>query len=257
MERVDGYAAIRDYAVIGDGRTCALVAQDGAIDWLCLPNLDSPSTFARLLDEKRGGAFELSPDEPFETEQVYVKGTNVLQTTFRTPSGTARVTDAMTLTDVSTISPMREIVRRIEGLEGRVRMVWQIRPRFVYGRHETKLGRRAGRPFFFAGKDAIAVNVWDAGEIEFREVAVGGEFELEPGRSALITLAGSYKEPAVLPGRDDTEQRFDRTERFWKEWSGRARYDGRWRDQVVRSALVLKLLVFAPSGAIVAAPTTS
>jgi pentatricopeptide repeat protein len=257
MQRVDGYAPIRDYAVIGDGRTCALVARDGAIDWLCLPNVDSPSTFARLLDAERGGAFELCPVEPFEAEQRYVDGTNVLETTFRTASGSARVTDMMTLTAVASISPMREVVRRVEGLEGRLRLRWEVTPRFVYGEHAGKLGRRSGRPFFSAGKAALAVNAWDAGEIEFGRASVGGDFEVEPGRRALVSLAAAYKEPAVLPGRDDTERRSDRTERFWKEWSGRARYDGRWREQVIRSALALKLLVFAPSGAIVAAPTAS
>src|SRR6266540_495717 len=257
MERVDGYAAIRDYAVIGDGRTCALVARDGAIDWLCLPNVDSPSTFARLLDAERGGAFELSPVEPFEEEQAYLDGTNVLQTTFRTASGTVRVTDAMTLTDVVSIAPMREIVRKVEALEGRVRIRWQVTPRFGYGRRETKVGRRSGRPFLFAGRDAIAVSAWDAGTIGLGDRAVGSEFELDPGQDALISLAATYKEPAVLSGRDDVERRLNRTERFWKEWGGRARYDGRWREQVVRSALMLKLLVFAPSGAIVAAPTAS
>ena len=257
MERVDGYAAIRDYALIGDGRTCALVARDGSIDWLCLPNVDSPSTFARLLDADRGGAFELSPVERFEAEQEYAGPTNILETTFRTASGTVRVTDAMTLTDETSISPMREVVRKIEGLEGRVRLRWEVSPRFVYGEHAGRLGRRFGRAFFSAGKDALAVSGWGVGEIELRNEAVGGEFELETGDTAMLNLAGSYKEPAVLPGRERVERRLERTERFWREWSGRARYDGRWRDEVIRSALVLKLLVFAPSGAIVAAPTTS
>jgi len=257
VQRVDGYAPIRDYGVIGDGRTCALVARDGAIDWLCLPNVDSPSTFARILDAERGGAFLLCPAEPFETEQSYVEGTNVLRTTFRTASGTARTTDAMTLTDESLISPFREVVRKVEGLEGRVRFTWSVTPRFIYGRREVKLAQRYGRPFFFAGKDGLAVSTWGAGETELRARAVGGEFELGPRENALFSLSAAFKEPVILPGHDDTERRLERAERFWTDWSGRVRYEGPWREQVVRSALVLKLLVFAPSGAIIAAPTTS
>jgi GH15 family glucan-1,4-alpha-glucosidase len=255
--RRDGYAPIRDYALIGDGRTCALVARDGAIDWLCLPNIDSPSTFARLLDAEHGGAFELSPIGPFEAAQRYVEGTNVLQTTFRAGEGSVRVTDAMTLTDTTSISPMREIVRKVEALDGRVRMRWEVTPRFVYGGHETKLAQRSGRPFFCSGKDGLAVSAWGAGDVEFRDRSVGGDFELDTGETALLTLAATYKEPAVLPARARVERRLELTLRFWRDWSARALYDGPWRDEVVRSVLALKLLVFAPSGAIVAAPTTS
>ncbi|MFL5945772.1 MAG: glycoside hydrolase family 15 protein [Gaiellaceae bacterium] len=257
MERVDGYAPIRDYGVIGDGRTCALVACDGAIDWLCLPNIDSPSMFARLVDVERGGACTLAPTERFESQQRYLEGTNVLETTFRTSSGSVRVTDAMTLTDVASLAPLREVVRKVEGLSGRVEMRWEVAPRFLYGRHEAKLGRRSGRPFFSLGKDGLAVSAWNAGEVEFRDGAVGSSFPLETGESALLSLAGTFKEPAVLPGRSDTERRLERTTRFWQAWGARAQYEGRWRDEVVRSALLLKMLVFAPSGAIVAAPTTS
>jgi GH15 family glucan-1,4-alpha-glucosidase len=257
VERVDGYAPIRDYALVGDGRTAALIARDGSVDWLCLPNVDSPTVFARILDAERGGSFRLEPAVPFEAERRYQGGSNVLETTFTTAEGRVRVTDAMTLTDIQRISPMRELVRKVEALAGTVPLRWAFEPRFGYAGRETRIERRAGRWFAHAGADALVLGLCDAGEGTLRGGVVSGELALGEGSSALLSLAGATKEPAVIPGREDSESRLDRTSRYWQEWSGRIEYDGPYRAAVVRSALVLKLLVFAPSGAIVAAPTTS
>jgi GH15 family glucan-1,4-alpha-glucosidase len=254
--RTDGYAPIRDYALIGDGRTTALVARDGAIDWLCLPNIDSPSVFAAILDAERGGTFVVQPAIPFESRQQYVADTNVLETTFVTDRGTVRVTDALTIPD-GALCPMRELARSIEGLAGRVPMRWRFAPRFDYGRARPEPSSRHGVPVATWKTEALAVRSWDAGTPAWHEDEVRAEFEIAEGGRALIALASAYSEPLVLPARSDVETRLQHTIGFWRTWTGAREYVGPWQDMVRRSALALKLLIFAPSGATAAAPTTS
>ncbi|MFF5488651.1 glycoside hydrolase family 15 protein [Streptomyces virginiae] len=255
--RVDGYAELRDYAAIGDGRCVALVARDGAVDWLSWPDLDSPTLFAAVLDQARGGRFLLRPDVPYAGAHRYLPGTNVLETTFTTAGGSVRVTDALTLPDAASLAPGRELVRRIEGLSGSVPMRWSIHPRFGYGARMPLLGRRAGVPVATCGADAVAICAWDAGQPRCTDDAVTARFQAESGTRALIALPYAHQEPLVLPTRAECEARLDRTAATWRQWSEDRTYTGPWRDAVLRSALALKLLVFAPSGAVAAAATCS
>ena len=257
MERTDGYAPIRDYALVGDGRTGALIARDGSVDWLCLPNFDSPSVFARILDAEHGGSFQLEPAVPYETERRYLDDSNVLETTFTTAQGSVRLTDAMTLSDDRAISPMRELVRKAEGMAGTVPLRWSFDPRFGYGGRTTRIVRRSGHWFAESGGDALVLGICDAPDGIYANGVVTGEVALEQGHSALWSLAAAHAEPLVISGRSDAERRLARTAAFWPTWASQIQYEGPWREAVVRSALVQKLLVFAPSGARVAAPTAS
>jgi GH15 family glucan-1,4-alpha-glucosidase len=256
MSRCGGYLPIRDYAAIGDGRTVALVGSDGAVDWLCLPDLDSASVFAALLDSERGGRFALAPSVAYNTTRRYLPETNVLETTFTTPAGIVRVTDAMTL-PLRGLTPYRELVRRVDGVAGEVPMRWLVEPGFAYGSKRQAFNRHGGIPVAAHGSDAVAVLSWDAGRAEIDVASVGGHFRSRAGQSSLLVLSAAHQEPLVLPSRNDVESRLDATAASWRTWAGERSYEGPWREAVLRSALALKLLVFAPSGAIAAAATTS
>ena len=251
-----GYVPIADYAAIGDGRTVALVARDGSIDWLCLPDLDSPSVFAAVLDADRGGRFELGPDAPAQVQRRYLPDSNVLETTFTSANGVVQVTDAMALPN-SDLGPTRELIRRVDGIEGSVPMRWRITPAFGYATVPPRIERRGRIPVALAGRDALAVCSWDAGEPQIDDEAISGRFEARASSSALIALCAAHQEPLVFPAREEVERRLDATTAYWRRWAAQRAYDGPWRDAVIRSALALKLLFHAPSGAIAAAASAS
>src|SRR4051795_1604186 len=159
-----GFAPIAFYAAIGDGRTVALVAADGSVDFMSLPSLHAPTTFAAMLDPERGGRFTLAPTGEFDVARRYVGRTNVLETTYRTGDGVVRVTDALTLQDGGLL-PWVEHARRIEGLDGKVELEWRVEPRFDWGQEPPRIVRRNGVLVASGADVQLAVHSWDAGEV--------------------------------------------------------------------------------------------
>jgi GH15 family glucan-1,4-alpha-glucosidase len=252
--RIDGYAPIRDYAVIGNKRTAALVALDGTIDWFCLPTLAAPSVFGALLDAERGGRFALAPAAPFEVSRRYVPDTNVLETTFFTASGIARVTDALSR-PIARPLLWNQVIRRVDGLSGEVALRWSIEPRFDYGRAAGRPARRQDLPLLVHGRNVLAVQSFGAGEPIEDGVDIRGEFNVRDGDAAVLALGGFCDEPVALSGREHLLASLESSCERWRRWVGSIEYDGPWAGAVRRSALALDLLADDASGAIAAAAT--
>jgi GH15 family glucan-1,4-alpha-glucosidase len=255
----DGPLGAGGYGAIGDGHTCALVGANGSLDWLCMPRFDSPSVFGALLDAEAGGFFRVSPaHNAFDSLQAYDDATNVLQTLFRRDGdGVAVLTDLMPWNG-DPRSSIHEVLRLIEGREGSLEMEIVFDPRFDYGRGETRLS--------LADEGVVAEG--PRGERMTLSVGAGIPFELQPagGARARFTLRNGQRVWVVAswgaprPERIAAFRPFEHlraTRRFWRSWSSRLLYDGPWRHDVQRSALMLKLLQYSPTGAMVAAPTTS
>jgi len=254
--RVDGYLPIEDYAVIGDGRALALVGLDGAVDWMCLPQLDSPSVFAALLDPGSGGHFILQPAIPFTVERRYLERTNVLETTFHTDRGVVVVTDAFTI-DNSQVAPWRELVRKVEGRAGNVPMSWRFEPRLDYGRRTPEIERRGDAVLARDGQLQVALLAWDAGACQLTDGAAFGAFTAAEGAEATLAMVATNDEPLPIPSREELQRRLRETVEVWRSWVSRHTYEGPWRAAVERSLLAIRLLSDARTGAIAAAGTTS
>ena len=258
--RRDGAVDLRSYAAIGDSRTVALIAHDGSIDWLPLQDLDCPPVFARLLDAEHGGFFELGPDPEtageVSVERAYLPGTNVLQTTYTTDTGTVRVTDALTMGTTGTL-PWSELARSVEGVSGRVPMAWTVAPGTALGTASPWVHATQRGTVVQVGDAHLAIRSDAAGEQPPQDRAVHGRFTAEEGSTHLVAVVGSRGEPLRLPDPAAIRHNLEMTVAAWRRWTDLLDYDGPHPEAVQRSALTLKLLSHAPTGSIAAAATTS
>jgi GH15 family glucan-1,4-alpha-glucosidase len=255
------YLPIGAYGVIGDMRSVALVGNNGSIDWCCLPHFDSPSLFAAILDDRKGGFFSLAPAGECQTKQMYLPNTNVLMTRFFSDEGMAEVIDFMPVGKEAggkTDQQSRQIIRIAKAIRGPFRFRMECRPAFDYARqeHRIDLGPDGNSALFSAAHMQFALKSSHA--LKQDGEAVTCEFTLESEKHAVFALRHCEDGAEHLMEEPvDGETLLNETVRFWREWVSHSRYRGRWRETVTRSALVLKLLTFIPTGAIVAAPTTS
>ncbi|WP_374010951.1 glycoside hydrolase family 15 protein [Leifsonia sp. LS-T14] len=251
-----GDAAIEDHAALGDGRTVALIDRSGTVDWLPIPSLDSPPVFASLLDRENGGRMLLHPVSAFEAVRRYLPGTNVLETTFTTATGTAVVTDAL-VTGVAGRLPWLELARRIEGVSGTVVMDWSVEPGTVLGTSGPWAEHVDGRRILRVGTVNIGVTGLVDAVDDTDAPRFGGRIRVTAGSRRTLTIVATDDEPLHLPDPGNVDIGIDRTVSNWELWSRTFSYSGPWADAVQRSALALKLLLYAPTGAIAAAATTS
>ena len=258
------YPAIGDYAIIGDCRTAALVARSGAIEWLCLPSFSSPSVFATVLDRHRGGAFTLRPEDAHECRRQYLEDTAILETLFTTAGGRVRVLDFMSVGDgdhrwAAALQPQRELIRIVEGLDGAVDLVTTVEPRPDYGRHSVRASHRPGFGWVFpCPGSALVVNTDFEVSPDQGGARLVGRATLHAGEVRTISLAYAEHEIAVRPALGSAaREQLRATECWWRAWAARCTFRGERRSLVMRSAITLKLLTYALSGAVVAAPTTS
>jgi len=256
-----GYQPIEDYGVIGDLHTAALVGRDGSIDFLCFPHFDSPSLFAALLDDRKGGRFRISPClEAATRKQLYLPDTNVLLTRSFSAGGIAEVTDFMTVEE-GPGTHAHDLVRQVKTVRGNVRYRMTCSPRFGYGRVPHRVAQDQETSVVFVPDDPKAAAT---GPVRLRSsvplTLAGGDaaadFELSAGETAFFTLedVGAGRASRVTD-EEHVGAAFDQTVEFWRRWIRRSRYTGPWREMVHRSALALKLLFSRPHGSLVAAPT--
>ncbi len=250
---------IGDYGIIGDLHTVALVGIDGSIDWCCLPRFDSPSLFGAILDHKVGGHFKIAPISKGNTRQMYLPETNILLTRFLQQDGVGELTDFMPVeSDEAGYRPRRhQIIRMLSVVRGTVPFRLECSPAFNFGRDPHVIEIRPKGVIFQSGGQSVGLI--SPLPLQTRDGLAYQEFTLHQGES--LTFFLEYMETQngkqLLSAPESGDEAFQNTSAFWQRWLSQCQYDGRWREMVHRSALTLKLLTYAPTGAIVAAPTTS
>jgi GH15 family glucan-1,4-alpha-glucosidase len=259
------YPLIADHGLIGNLQTAALVATDGTIDWFCAPRFDSPSVFGSLLDHDHGGHLRTRPTvDTFTRQQLYYPDTAILVTRFLTESGVGEVIDFMPIASTAVASNRHQLVRMLRCVRGEMTFVVDIAPRFDYGRepHETHVNEDG--IFFQGAQSAMSLSIVrepdDARLARVQRVSeqdLSFELTLTAGQMRGLVLETGQPRPPRQIRVSEAWQLFDETVRFWRSWLAQSTYTGRWRETLERSAITLKLMTYAPSGGIVAAPTAA
>ena len=249
-----GYLPIEDHGIIGNLHTAALVGTNGTIDWLCLPAFDSPSVFCSILDDEKGGHFSLRPTEYIRSQQLYLPDTNVLLTRFLAGNGVAEVLDFMPI--LSHRYERSRLVRNVRVVRGKMTFDVECRPAFDYARQQHSVSVAKSGAVFKSRESCLGLST-DVSLKEGDKKAAGARFTLKEGQSATFVLAELDEDEgpgAALEGKDYEDLR-QSTLGYWRRWISKSTYGGQWREVVRRSALALKLMVYNPTGALVAAPT--
>jgi GH15 family glucan-1,4-alpha-glucosidase len=259
------YPLIADHGLIGNLQTAALVSTDGTIDWFCAPRFDSPSIFGALLDSDRGGHFRVRPTvDVFNRHQLYYPDTAILVTRFLTEAGVGEVIDFMPVASTTFASDRHRLVRMLRCVRGEMTFALDIAPRFDYGRepHETYVSEEG--VVFKGARTAMSLNIIrEPDEARLARVQQASaedlklELTLQAGQMRGLVLEIGEPRPVRLVRVAEAWQLFNETVRFWRSWLGQSTYEGRWRETLQRSAITLKLMTYAPSGGIVAAPTAA
>ncbi len=250
------FQPIENYGVIGNMRSTALVGMNGSIDFLCYPDFDSPTVFAALLDDQKGGSFQIAPQlGNARIRQQYLPETNILLTRFLSPEGVAELTDYMPIENDGT--QPNEIVRTVSVIKGNINFKMHCQPRFNYASSAHRTEISDGCATFFPADDAcLPMALYSTVVLTEHSQDVISEFSLQAGATATFVFGGVRSE-GQPPEMEFVTERFRKTTRFWKGWIAKSKYKGRWREMVNRSALMLKLLISREHGSLVAAPTFS